>query len=120
MKRHNWRWMRTTFAPRTLHLPEIIRDLGPMVGPIIFQEPARLIAIIVESPWHKRIVSPVADEVRLIRAGPNPPQRLVPRQNHGIVRPSRQAGPGEENENTNEALNAICHFAFALVYRFNQ
>jgi hypothetical protein len=57
------------------------------------------------------MVSPVADEVRLIRAGPNPCQRLAPHQNHGTVGSSRQAGPGYENENTNEEMNAICHFA---------
>ena len=93
--------MRTTFA-QTLHLPEIIRDLCPIGGLIIFQEPARIIMIIVESPWHKTLVSPVADEVRLIRACPNPCQRLAPRQNHAIVRSSRQAGPGYQNEDKNQ------------------
>ena len=31
-----------------------------------------------------------------------------------IVRSSRQAGAGHENENTNEESNAICHFASRL------
>ena len=75
--------------------------------------------IIVESPWHKTLVSPVADEVRLIRASLNPCQRLAPCQNHAIVGSNRQAGPGYQNEDTNEELNAICHFASSLKSAIN-
>jgi hypothetical protein len=57
--------------------------------------------------------------VRLIRAGPNPCQRLAPHQNHGIVGSSRQAGPSYQNEDTNEELNPICHFASSLKSAIN-
>src|SRR5665213_3073884 len=40
-----------------------------------------------------------------------PCQRLDPCQNHGFVGSSRQAGADCQNEDTNEELNAICHFA---------
>jgi hypothetical protein len=36
--------------PKTLHLPEVGNDLGPLVLPVILQQPAVLIAVVVEPP----------------------------------------------------------------------
>ena len=51
-----WRWTRTTFGPKLLHLLEVGLDLGPLLFPVVFQEAALVVVIVVETPGHEGLI----------------------------------------------------------------
>ena len=39
--------------PKLLHLLEVGFDLGPLLFPVVFQEAALFVVIVIETPGHK-------------------------------------------------------------------
>ena len=56
----SWRWTRTTFAPRRLHLPEVLDDRRPLVVPVVLQQAAGVVVIVVDPPDHDPLARPLA------------------------------------------------------------
>jgi hypothetical protein len=44
-----------TESPETLHLAEVGLDRGPLASPIVFQQPALVVVVVVEAPGRERL-----------------------------------------------------------------
>jgi len=62
-------------CPEFLHLPEIGDDLGPIVLPVILQQPAVLIVVVVEPPGDEPDARRSQDEASMIVGDPDTLER---------------------------------------------
>src|SRR5947208_1017203 len=55
--------------PQVLHLAEVFLDLCPLLDPVVFDQPTRLVVIVVEAPGGKLAAGLVESEGMLVGGG---------------------------------------------------
>ena len=84
-----------------LHLPEVLDDGRPLLAPVVFQQPAGVVAVVIEPPDHHPLVRPRADEVRLVLARSDIFELAGRWRDVGFLSMGRSPGPrqgGQEDE----------------------
>ncbi len=58
--------------PKLFHFPKVFFDLGPLLVPVVLQQTARFIVVVVESPRHERLGGIGQDEAVIVVGNPHP------------------------------------------------